>query len=157
MKKNVWRMAAAVLVSFLVGCSSPTSIQPGLFASNRAAVPTSVTLTGANGDVVLSGMSGEALTVSFTPSTAISSATLYVTQGNGLGLVLAAQAMTSNAGTWSYSFSDPSFLPGAKIGLDIIQNIQGAELNIPQGQLSNSSTWSSFLYPSTSSVPTYTV
>jgi uncharacterized repeat protein (TIGR02543 family) len=137
----------------LAGCQSPSS--PA--GESRAATGSSTTLTGANGSVVVSGMSGTSLTVSYTPGATITSANLYVTQGNGTGLVLAAQAMTNSSGTYSYTFSNASFTSGAKIGLIVVKNVSGAETMVPQGTLSDATTWSSFTYGSGTTSYTYTV
>ncbi len=147
------RAVSALVLGLAVfaGCQSPSS--PG---SSRAAAASNITLTGSNGSVVVSGMTGTSLTVSYTPGATITSANLYVTQGNGTGLVLAAQAMTNTSGTYSYTFSNASFTSGAKIGLIIVKNVNGAETMIPQGTLGDATTWTSFTYAS-STTATYTV
>ncbi len=103
-------------------------------------------LSGSNGNVVVSGMSDTQLTVSYTPGYPILSTRLYLSQGDGTGLVLASQDMNNNNGVWTYSFSHDSFVNGVKINLDVLQTTDSGETNIPQGVLADSTTWISFTY-----------
>jgi uncharacterized repeat protein (TIGR02543 family) len=90
-------------------------------------------------------MTNNQVTVSYTPSSSITSASLYLTLGNGTGLVAAAKPMTNSGGTWSYTFSDPSYVWGVKIGVDVLAN---NTVNIPQGVVSDATTWATFTYGS---------
>jgi len=118
------------------------------------AVPKDIILTGPNGSVTVTNMSGHAVTLSYTPGAAIISANLYASAGNSAGLALANQSMTNSGGTWSWTFESDSYTGGVKICFDILINKDGVEINVPQGALGNMTTWASFTY---SPVYSYTV
>lgn len=105
-----------------------------------------LTLTGPNGTVSVSAMTGSSLTVSYTPAAPVDQARLFLSEGNGIGLVLASQGMANNGGTWTYTFSHPTYVQGAKIYLDVLTLRSGIETNVPQGILSNTASWASFEY-----------
>jgi uncharacterized repeat protein (TIGR02543 family) len=139
-----------VLIGFMFTACSPLASQYAEdLAASRAIISSSMELTGANGTLVVSAMENTNLTISYTPSTAVDLARLYVTPGDGTGLVLAAQTMNQSNGTWTYSFSHPSFTEGAKISLDVLTVASGIEINVPQGTLADSNTWVSFIFGST--------
>lgn len=83
-----------VLMGFMLSACSPLTSQSAEDLSGSRAVSSgSLELTGSSGTVVLSAMENTNLTISYTPSSAVDLARLYVTPGNGTGLVLAAQTM----------------------------------------------------------------
>lgn len=133
--------------------STPVTQSLTVYAAWRAAAG-GLTLTGANGTVSLSAMENNSVTVSYAPEAYATQARLFLSEGNGMGLVLASQAMTNSGGTWSWTFSHPTFVPGAKIYLDVLATLSGVETNVPQGTLSNTSSWASFIYGSVSDFAT---
>jgi hypothetical protein len=78
-----------------------------------------------------------------------------MTQGNGTGLVLANQAMSSSGGSFTYTFSNASFVQGSKIGLDVLANTTAGQVNVPQGALSDATSWASFTYAASNSESPY--
>lgn len=103
-------------------------------------------VSGPNGTIYITEMSNNSLTVTYTPDSDITSARLFVSEGNGIGLVLASQQMDNQAGSYTYTYSHPTFVDDAKIYINILQNQNGIETNIPQGELSNTSSWGNFIY-----------
>lgn len=112
------------------------------------------TLSGANGSVVVSAMTGTSLTVTYSPGVQYSSCNLYLSQGNGTGLVLAAQPMNYSGGTYTYTFSNPSFVANAVIYICILRNNAGVESCVPQGTLGTTTSWSTFVYGSSTAAVT---
>ena len=111
--------------------------------------PAGLTLTGTNGSIVVSQMTSNNVTVTYTPSTSISSAYLYITVGNNTGLAKSNLALANSNGTWSATVNDSSYTAGAKIYLDVLINASTGQVNVPQGVLSDYSTWASFTYAAT--------
>lgn len=103
-------------------------------------------VTGPNGTIYITEMTNSSLTVSYTPESNLTFAKLFISEGDGMGLVLASQDMNYQSGTYSYTYNHPTFKEGAKIYIDVLQNLNGVESNIPQGVLSNTSSWASFIY-----------
>jgi len=108
-------------------------------------------LTGTNGSVTVSGMSSSSLTVTYSPGSQKNYARLYVSQGNGTGLVLANKDMTYSSGTYSYTFTNSTFTSGALVYLCVLVNDSGTEKCLPQGTLANTTSWTSFTYGDSSS------
>jgi uncharacterized repeat protein (TIGR02543 family) len=86
---------------------------------------------------------------------------LYLSQGNGTGLVVANQAMTNASGTWSATCSNATFVAGAMIYVDVLSTNNGLQTSVPQGTVSNTTSWATFTYavapsptPTTSPTPT---
>lgn len=103
-------------------------------------------LTGANGSIDVTGMTGTGMTVTYNAGSQLAYARLYVSEGNGTGLVLAAKDMNYSGGVYSYTLSHPTFTSGAKIYLTVLKNSGGVEACVPQGVLSSTTTWASVTY-----------
>lgn len=138
---------------FAGGCTMSTMETSGSPASGTG----ERAITGANGSVDVTGMTGTGLTVSYNAGTQLSYARLYVSEGNGTGLVLAARDMNYSGGVYSYTLSHPTFTPGARIYLTVLKNQNGVEACVPQGTLSNTASWASFTYGSSTGGSTGTV
>lgn len=107
--------------------------------------------SGTNGSISATGMTNTSLTVSYSPGSQKNYARLYVSQGNGTGLVLANQDMNYSGGTYSYTFSNGSFTSGAAIYVCVLVNDSGTEKCIPQGSLSDTTSWTKITYGSDTS------
>ena len=97
-----------MLLGVLSACNMATLGSPLLdnhLASSRA-------VTGPNGTIDVTGMIGTSMTVSYNSGSPITSAKLYVSEGNGTGLVLAAKEMTYSGGVYSYTLNHPTFTTG---------------------------------------------
>lgn len=88
------------------------------------------------------------LTVSYAPGAQKNYARLYVSEGNGAGLVLANRDMAYSSGTYSYTLNHTTFTPGAKIYVCVLVNDGGTEKCLPQGTLSATTGWAQFTYGS---------
>ncbi len=108
-------------------------------------------VSGTNGSITVSGMTGNALTVSYSPGSEKNYARLYVSEGNGTGLVLASQDMTYSSGTYSYTLTNSTFTSGAAIYVCVLVNDGGTETCVPQGTLSSTTSWAQITYGSDSS------
>ncbi|NNM54294.1 MAG: hypothetical protein HKM05_06180, partial [Spirochaetales bacterium] len=148
--KRLLGAALTALVLLLTACQSPLNI-----TQNHAAAR-DVTLSGSSGTISVTNMTNTSLTVTYSPGTQYTSVQLYLSQGNGTGLVLAAQNMNFSAGTYSYTFSNASYTSGALIYVALEQNNNGVETTLPSGSLSNVATWMSFTYAASSPTPTPT-
>jgi hypothetical protein len=104
------------------------------------------TLSGPNGSVVISNMTGNGLTVKYSPGRTYTWARLFLSEGNGAGLVLAAQDMGYSSGNYTYRFSHPTFINGANIHVLVLRYDGATETAIPQGILASSSSWAHFSY-----------
>src|SRR5574344_1031526 len=93
-------------------------------------------------------MSGTSMTLSYSAGSQKNYARLYVSEGNGTGLVLANQDMSYSGGTYSYTLSHATFVSGAKIYFCVLVNDGGTEKCVPQGVLSQTSGWASVTYGS---------
>lgn len=113
-------------------------------------------LSGSNGTLEITGMTNTSMTVAWKSGVQISYARLYVSEGNGTGLVLAAKDMNYSNGTYSYTLSHPTFTSGAKIYLTVLKNQNGVEACVPQGTLSNTTSWARITYGDTSLGPSET-
>lgn len=101
-------------------------------------------LSGDKGSLSISQMSDSNITIKY-QSEKKNYARIFVSEGNGMGLVLANQDMSYSNGTYSYSFSHPTFIEGAKIHICVLVN-DGNEYCVPKGNLSDSSSWEVFEY-----------
>ena len=108
-------------------------------------------VSGTNGSITVSGMTGNALTVSYSPGSEKNYARLYVSEGDGTGLVLANQDMTYSSGTYSYTLTNSTFTSGAAIYVCVLVNDGGTEKCVPQGTLSDTTSWAQVTYGSSSS------
>jgi hypothetical protein len=120
-------------------------------SSGSTATPGSGSITGANGTISVSGMTGASLTVSYTAGKQLASARLYVSEGNGSGLVLASKDMNYSNGVYTYTLTHPTFVSGAKIYVCVLKNDSGAETCVPQGTLSTTTSWAQVTYGDSSS------
>ena len=136
-------------MSFTYAASSPSPSPTPTTSPSPTPAPSGLTVTGANGSLVLSAMSSGNVTVAYTPTSAITSAALYLSQGNGTGLVIANQAMTNSSGTWTATVNNATFTAGALIYVDVVATTNGVQTNVPQGSVSNVSSWASFTYAAT--------
>lgn len=143
MKRIMAGLAAAALV-LMSACSVPLqSLGNGLASSDNAE---SRSVTGSNGTISVSGMTGTSLTVSYTAGKQLSYARLFVSEGNGSGLVLASKDMNYSNGVYTYTLTHPTFVSGAKIYICVLKNDSGAEKCVPQGTLSTTTSWSQITY-----------
>jgi len=152
MKQGFWNVLLVMAVSiFMTACSvlDPSADQSG--PNGKTVQIMDYTLAGANGTAVISAMSGTSLTVTYSPGKQLNYANLYLSQGNGTGLVLASQAMNYSGGTYTYTFSHSSFTTGALIYICILKNDSGVEACVPQGTLGTTTSWGSFTYGSSTS------
>lgn len=145
--KKIFGLALAASV-LLAGCGM-TSFDTKAVSSND----TARSVSGANGTVDVTGMSGNAMTVTWNSGSQVSYARLYVSEGNGAGLVLASQDMNYADGKYSYTLSHPTFTAGATVHLAVLKNQNGSESCVPQGSLSDSSTWSAVTYGDSAAGP----
>ncbi|MBO6176868.1 MAG: RICIN domain-containing protein [Treponema sp.] len=106
-------------------------------------------LSGENGTVEVSGMSNGSLTVSYT-SNPLYYARLFVSEGNGAGIVLANRDMNYSNGKYTYTLSHGTFVNGAKIYVCVLIN-DGTEKCVPKGVLASSTSWASVIYGNDSS------
>lgn len=141
-----WGIAISLVVS---ACSmglldSGKNLEQGLAA--RA-------LTGTNGTLEITNMTGNSMTVTWRSGLQVSYARLYVSEGNGTGLVLAAKDMTYSNGIYTYTLNHPTFVSGSQIYLTVLKNQNGVETCVPQGILSQTTTWARITYGDTSLGP----
>ena len=108
-------------------------------------------ISGTGGAVTVNDMTNGNLTVSYTPGVQKNYARLYVSEGNGVGLVLANRDMTYSSGTYSYTLNHTTFTPGAKIYVCVLVNDGGTEKYLPQGTLADTKSWAQFTYGSDTS------
>lgn len=111
--------------------------------------PKDIVLSGPTGSVTVSGMTGHGVTLAYAPESAVSSARLYASFGDSMGLAVANQLMTEAGGTWSWTFSSDSYAAGATVRFDILIMKDGAEASVPQGSLGDMLSWASFVYSPT--------
>ena len=109
-------------------------------AASRAVV------SGANGTVVVNGMENGNMTVTYQSGSQMNFARLYVSEGNGAGLVLANADMQYANGSYTYTLNHPTFTSGAKIYFCVLVNNAGVESCVPQGVLSNTTSWGTVTY-----------
>ncbi len=102
--------------------------------------------SGANGSISVTGMSNASLTVSYNAGSQKNFARLFVSEGNGAGLVLANQEMAYSGGVYAYTLSHPTFTSNAKIYVGVLVNDGGVEKVVPQGSLSDTTSWSRITY-----------
>jgi hypothetical protein len=108
-------------------------------------------VSGTNGSITVNGMTNCNLTVSYAPGSQKNYARLYVSEGNGAGLVLANQDMAYSSGTYSYTLNHATFTSGAKIYVCVLVNDGGTEKCVPQGSLSTTTSWAQITYGSDTS------
>lgn len=140
MKKLLSLLATALVLG---ACSMTT-----LDTAGSDGTKTSRALTGPNGSIDVTGMAGTNMTVTYNAGSQLSYARLYVSEGNGTGLVLAAKDMNYSGGVYSYTLSHPTFTSGAKIYVTVLKNSGGVEACVPQGTLSATTSWASVTYGS---------
>lgn len=152
MLKLKWSLISVLtaVVLLLASCQSPVNL-----AQNTANTARDVTLNGSAGSISVTNMTNSSLTVTYSPGVQYTSVQLYLSQGNGTGLVLAAQNMNYNSGTYSYTFSNSSYTTGAVIYVALVQNNNGAETTLPSGNLSNVTSWMSFTYAASTPSPIF--
>ncbi len=138
----------AILMAVLCASCAQTVLEPkiGAEAVSARSVAASVDVSGPNGTVTVSGMTNTSLTVTYTAATPVDVARIYISPGNAGGLVFAAQAMNKSGNTWTFTGSHPSWVPGAKIYLDVLTTSAAGEKNVPQGSLGDMTSWASFNY-----------
>lgn len=144
------KIALIVPVVLLLGACSQELLDTSI-GSVTTTFTTRSAIGGPNGSIDVNGMTENSLTVSYYPGDEFTFVRLYVSEGNGEGLVLAAQDMNYSDGTYFYTLSHPTFTPGAKIYICILKNSNGVEVCIPQGELATVSTWASITYGDDSS------
>ncbi len=147
------RLIGLVAAAFVLGACSMSGIDE---SSAKALGSGERALTGANGSIEVTGMTGTSMTVTYNAGTQLSYARLYVSEGNGLGLVLAAKDMNYSNGVYSYTFSNATFTSGATIHLAVLKNSGGVEACVPQGVLSDASTWATVTYGNNTTSSTQT-
>ena len=75
---------------------------------------------------------------------------VYLSEGNGTGLVRAHEQMNRSDNVWSYTYNHSTYSEGAKIYVAVLAVTSGVETCVPQGTLSNVTSWASFDYGSSS-------
>jgi len=139
MKKLLSVLCGAALL-MLASCSN------GAFLADEVAESASrAVLSGSNGSVTVNNMNGNSMTVTYSPGRQLNYARLYVSEGNGTGLVLANAEMSYSGGKYTYTFSNGTFYNGAKVYICVLAN-NGGEYCVPQGNLAQSTSWASFTY-----------
>ncbi len=138
-------LAVSCMVGAAIGmmsCSNSIDIDESFEVSG---VSRSV-YSGANGNVSVTEMNNTNLTVSYNAGSQKNFARLFVSEGNGAGLVIANQDMHYSNGVYSYSLSHPTFTGNSKIYVGVLVNDGGVEKLVPQGNLSNTTSWTSITY-----------
>ncbi len=110
--------------------------------------------TGVNGSVRVTDMTGTSATFIYTPENLVSSANLYASLGNSMGLAAAGTPMTFSGGVWTQTVTSDSYLPGTTVRFAVLTVRNGAETNEPMGTLGAMTSWASFTF---NPVYTYTV
>ena len=139
MKKLMSFVCFAVLALFTACNSSFTLDSLKNDTADRAVLSSSY------GTVTVSGMSNNNLTVSFAAGQQYGYARLYLSEGNGAGLILANADMNYSNGTYTYTTSHPTYVSGAKVYVGILCN-NGGEFMVPQGSLASTTSWASVTY-----------
>lgn len=144
MKKGLW-IAIAACALVLGACNAP-------FDASGAGetAPADRSVAGTNGTIDVT-TSGTTLTVSYKPGATLSSCKLYMSQGNGTGLVCASQEMTNSGGTYSKSVTNSTFVSGAVVYICVLKNSGGVETCVPQGTLATTTSWAKYTVGSSSS------
>lgn len=137
------QFAAIAALALMFGSCSMTNMD---FAEDAGIGSAGRALTGTNGMLEISGMTGNSMTVAWKSPSPVTSATFYASEGNGTGLVFAAKPMTYAAGAYSCTVSHPTFASGARIYLTVLKNENGTESCVPQGSLSDASSWARITY-----------
>src|SRR5574344_959655 len=119
-------MKKSVFTAVLLGCAliilgSCSGLSDGISTDASSSDVARTAVSGTNGTVNVTGMSGTSMTLSYSAGSQKNYARLYVSEGNGTGLVLANQDMSYSGGT---------------------------EKCVPQGVLSQTSGWASVTYGS---------
>jgi beta-glucanase (GH16 family) len=146
MKKTMTVIPAFAVGMALILASCANGLTSNAANGNSSAART--VCSGGNGTIAATGMTNTSLTVSYAPGSRKNYARLYVSRGNGTGLVLANQNMNYSGGTYSYTLSNSSFTSGAAIYLCVLINDAGTEKCIPQGALSDTTSWTKIAYGS---------
>lgn len=129
---KVMTAAATLAAVAFAGCNLTTNTL-NYDSSARSAI------SNERGTVSVTQMTDSNITVIY-KSEKVNFARLYVSEGNGMGLVLANKDMTYSSGAYSYSFSHPTFTEGAKIRFCVLVSDDG-EYCMPEGILSDVSSW----------------
>jgi len=145
-------LGLGLIASLVLGACSMAPIEKTATVASDAARA----VTGANGTIEVTGMSGTSMTVTWNAGTQVSYAKLFVSEGNGAGLVLASQDMNYSAGKYTYTLSHPTFTSGAKIYIAVLKNQGGVEACVPQGTLSDTTSWARITYGDASAGSTTT-
>ncbi len=143
---------AAVLAAFGLGASScSNSLTEGVIDSAAKSEIARSVINGSNGSLIVNNMSNGNLTVTYNAGSQKVFARLFVSEGNGAGLVLANKDMDYSNGVYSYTLSHPTFTNGASIYVGLLVNDNGVEKVVPQGTLSSTTSWSKVTYGSDTS------
>jgi beta-glucanase (GH16 family) len=145
--KHFTSVVTALLCAFtFFSCSTGLSTADTLSSGSTART----VISGTGGSITVNGMTNCNLTVSYAPGSQKNYARLYVSEGNGTGLVLANQDMTYVSGTYSYTLNHATFTSGAIVYVCVLVNDGGTESCLPQGVLSDTTSWSQITYGDTS-------
>lgn len=136
LKLKVFMTLVAMAAVVFSGCNM--SLMESKASSARSVI------SGDRGNLTICEMYDSNVTIQYN-SEKKNYARVFVSEGNGMGLVLANQDMTYSNGKYSYSFSHPTFTEGAKIYICVLVN-DGNEYCVPQGSLSDTSSWAVFEY-----------
>lgn len=90
-------------------------------------------------------MSGGNITVTCDLGKQATFVKLYMSEGNGMGLVRAYESMNYVNGVYTYTFNHPTFKAGAKIKFALLINLNGESL-LPQGNLADTASWKEVVY-----------
>ena len=138
MKKFFSLVCMAVLL-LCTACDSSLTLVENSADVSRAVV------SGSNGTVTVSDMSNGNMKVTYNAGSQKNFARLYVSEGNGMGLVLANADMQYSNGVYTYTLNHPTFNSGAKVYFCVLVN-DGGEKCVPQGNLADASSWASVSY-----------
>jgi hypothetical protein len=147
MKQLIAIVMSLLCAAWIISCSQSLDTSDAGSGENAART----VVSGTNGTVTVSGMTSCSLTVSYSPGSEKNYARLYVSEGNGSGLVLANQDMIYSSGTYSYTLTNSTFTSGALIYVCVLVNDSGTESCLPQGVLSDTTSWSQITYGKSSS------
>ena len=131
MKKFFAVLVASLLV--LSGCNNIVTTESS--GSSTSNVPRTV-ISGSSGEIKATDMTNGSMTISYTSGTQKNYARLYVSEGNGTGLILANADMSYSSGTYTYTTSHSTFTSGANIYVCVLVNDGGVESCVQIGRAS---------------------
>lgn len=109
--------------------------------------PKKAVYTGTFGTLTVSSMVNKNMTIAFKPATGVDAANLYVSVGDGAGLMLANFGMTKDGtGTYVHTVNHDTFTSTAKVFFQVLVVAGGKETSVPQGGLASVGSWSSVRY-----------